>query len=184
MLCIHILFSTPYILSFIYFLLARIRIRNTRVRRHPDRPLSPLSLSEEREILSSFANCSSRCAKVSTGRFAFSRALTCIMRYRALRFARNILYSSCWQLAMLHTVVREAASKFQRGKFYGRSTSRTRTLCSACFIAMSRAYVYMCINAAVAVVHMHYPIIVAMTKVSCTNRTRNGVHSRAVSGHV
>lgn len=90
-------------------------------------------------------------------------ALTCIMRYRA--FAECFLLGRrCYARRFGAEVV---SRNSRRGEFYGKSTSRSLRVsyCTSARIAYT-------VNAAVAVVHMHYPIIVAMTKVSRANRAR------------
>lgn len=113
-------------------------------------------------------------------RFAFSGALTCIMRYRASLLAECFLPAclpacqpSCPGLGGSRRCYGSSLPEFQRSKFYGRYV-----LTASCFVytyvrshARARTRPSMYINAAVAV-HMHYPIIVAMTKVSRANRGR------------
>lgn len=135
---------------------------------------------------SSSANCSSRRGKVLTVRVSPCRfrilpgALTCIMRYCAV----HGMFPT-WprrQSSMLRsTMARSARHGIQESKFYQESTSGLRP-CSPPHFVLYNIYVgascTVHVNVAVAAVHMHYPIIVAMTKVSRANRAARAMARR------
>lgn len=104
-------------------------------------------------------------------------ALTCIMRYRA--FAVRGMFST-WPVSTgsrrcyaLGGLVRGEGlpPRNSRGERVLREARRARVASRYCSCTSARI-AYTPLMPAVAVVHMHYPIIVAMTKVSRANRAR------------
>lgn len=147
---------------------------HTHIRRRSDRPLSPLNPAG-REIVRRVSQIVHPAAeKLQTGRVVSHprelwRALCVIVR-------REMLPTwPTWQLSILHARRGGSPLEFSKEQVLRKATSRARRTSVSCSRICRLVYVqhtYVRINAALAAVHIHYPIIVAMTKVSRANKAR------------